>query len=61
MTESHNAQKKKKKPPQAHIQFTITDISSSLSVKTQIPQVHKHRLLDSEIHKQSKIILGFEG
>ena len=42
---------KKKKKPQAQIQFTITNISSSLSVKTQIPQVHKHKLLDSEIHK----------
>ena len=53
--------KKKKKKPQAQIQFTITNISSSLSVKTQTPQVHKHRFLDSKIHKQSNIILGFEG
>ena len=41
---------------QAQIQFTITESPTSVhhsSVKTQTPQVHnhKHRLLDSEIHK----------
>ena len=54
-------QKKKNTTQQAQIQFTITNISSSLSVKIQTPQVHKHRLLGSEIHKQSNIILSFEG
>ena len=60
------AKKKKKKEKkktttgsqdrQAQIQFTITESPTSVhhsSVKTQTPQVHdhKHRLLDSEIHK----------
>ena len=50
VTESHKA-KKKKKPPHAQIQFTITNSVHHSSVKIQTPQVHKHRLLDSKIHK----------
>ena len=50
VTESHKA-KKKKKPPHAQIQFTITNSVHHSSIKIQTPQVHKHRLLDSKIHK----------
>ena len=60
--EEKRKKKKKKKTTtgsqdrQAQIQFTITESPTSVhhsSVKTQTPQVHdhKHRLLDSEIHK----------